>query len=123
MKVTLLSFICIFGMAFGCTLAGKLFRYGKRRVIMIFQVLCILGCVLSFLTLNFTTILVGRFIFGMSAGVFVSMCPVIIEETVPGKLMDKGYGSSTNICINTMVCINMLLGLLVPKSKKELLES
>jgi len=58
----------------------------------------------------------------LSAGVFVTMCPLIIEETVPGKLMDNGYGSSTNICINTMVCINMVLGLLVPQKKEELLK-
>jgi len=63
---------------------------------------------------------VGRFIFGFSAGVFVSMCPLVIEETVPGKYMDNGYGSSTNIAINTMVCINMLLGLIIPLKNEEL---
>ena len=114
LNITLISFICIFGMALGCLLAGKLFCFGKRRVVMIFQILCLVGCFLSFISLNFVTILIGRFLYGMSAGVFVSMCPVIIEETVPGHLMDFGYGSSTNICINTMVCINMCLGLLVP---------
>jgi MFS family permease len=70
--------------------------------------------------LNFITILVGRFLFGVSAGVFVSICPVIIEHTVPGKYMDKGYGSSTNIAINLGVAINMSLGLLVPLKKEEL---
>ena len=115
LNITLISTICIFGMVIGCILSGKLFRFGKRRVIMLFQILCVIGCVLSFASLNFVIILVGRFIVGFSAGVFISMCPVIIEETVPGKLMDNGYGSSTNISINTMVCINMVLGLLVPQ--------
>ena len=107
-------------MAFGCLAAGKLFRFGKRRVIMIFQVVSAVGCVISFATLDFVTILVGRFIFGFSAGIFVNMCPLMIEETVPGKLMDHGYRSSTNIAINTMVCINMSLGLLVPTKTEEL---
>jgi MFS family permease len=70
--------------------------------------------------LDFVTILIGRFLFGVSAGVFLNMCPVIIEHTVPGKYMDKGYGSSTNIAINLGVAINMSLGLLVPLKAEEL---
>jgi predicted MFS family arabinose efflux permease len=88
LKITLISFTCIFGMALGCLMAGKLFRFGKRKVVMIFQIVCLVGSFLSFVSLDFETILVGRFIFGMSAGVFVSMCPAIIEGTVPGYLMD-----------------------------------
>ena len=114
LNITLISFICIFGMAIGCLLAGKLFNFGKKRIVMIFQIICVVGCLLSLISLNLVTIIIGRFIFGISAGIFVTICPAIIEETVPGRLMDNGYGSSTNICINTMVCINMSLGLLVP---------
>jgi MFS family permease len=112
-NIMIISFMCIFGMATGCLAAGKLFRFGKRRVIMIFQIVSMIGSILSLVSLNFVTILIGRFIFGFSAGIFVNMCPVIIEETVPGRLMDHGYGSSTNISINAMVMINMSLGLLV----------
>ena len=35
-NITYLSFICILGMALGCITAGKLFKYGKRKVVMIF---------------------------------------------------------------------------------------
>ena len=75
---------------------------------------------MSLVCLCFPLILVGRFLFGMSAGVFVSMCPVIIEHTVPGKYMDHGYGSSTNIAINLGVAVNMSLGILVPLEPEQL---
>jgi len=87
---------------------------------MIFQIIAITGSILSFVALNFPLILVGRFFYGISAGVFLSVGPVIIEHSVPGKYMNYGYGSSTNIAINTMVCINMLLGLIIPLKNEEL---
>ena len=90
---------------------------------MIFQIVGIIGSILSLGWLDFVTILIGRFLFGMSAGVFVTMCPVIIEHTVPGKYMDNGYGSSTNIAINLGVAVNMSLGLLMPLKAEELLVS
>lgn len=90
---------------------------------MTFQLVGITGSILSLAGLNFPCILVGRFLFGMSAGVFVSMCPVIIEHTVPGKFMDNGYGSSTNIAINLGVAVNMSLGLLIPLEEEELATS
>jgi len=81
---------------------------------MICQIVAIIGSILSLAFLNFPTILVGRFTFGLSAGILVTMGPCIINETVPGKYMDKGYGSSTEGAICTGIAVNMCLGLLIP---------
>jgi len=51
------------------------------------------------------------------------MGPCIIEHTVPGKFMDSGYGSSTNIAICAGVALNMSLGLLIPLNQVDLKES
>ena len=43
--------------------------------------------------LNFTVICIGRAIFGVSAGILITTAPKIIEDTIPGHLMNKGYGA------------------------------
>jgi len=87
---------------------------------MIFQIIAITGSILSFVALNFPLILVGRFFYGISAGVFLSVGPVIIEHSVPGKYMNNGYGSSTNIAIAGGITLNMSLGMLLPLNEAEL---
>ena len=66
--------------------------------------------------LDFTIICIGRAIFGVSAGILLTIVPKILEDTIPGHLMNKGYGASTSIGINLMVAINSIIGLAVPTS-------
>lgn len=60
-------------------------------------------------------IVIGRLIYGFSAGVLVTACPKIVGETIPSTHIDYGYGISTNIGINLFVMISLLCGLIVPK--------
>ena len=63
---------------------------------------------------NFYCILFGRLAFGFAAGVLVTACPKIVEETVPSTHMDNGFGISTNLGINLFVMISLLSGFIVP---------
>jgi MFS family permease len=84
--------------------------------------LAILGSCLSIIN-NFYVILVGRLAYGFAAGVLVTACPKIVEETIPSNHMDYGYGISTNLGINLFVMISLLSGLIIPSDKTELLTS
>lgn len=63
---------------------------------------------------------IGRFIFGLAAGVLVSVGPGIISETVPSHVLDRGYGVSTNVIFNVMILVSMLFGNGMPKTEEEL---
>jgi MFS family permease len=66
------------------------------------------------LILNFLVICIGRFLFGFASGVLLSIAPKLVEETVPARLLDYGYGVITNILINVAVMYSMILGFGVP---------
>ena len=77
----------VLGMTLGAVTGGKLMKIGRRRAqfINIFVGLAGAGITMEF---NLTTILIGRFLFGFSSGLFSSTVPRYIEETVPTSLYD-----------------------------------
>ena len=120
---TLVSTASVLGVSIGAIVGGKIIAYGRRRSVLIFDLLGILGSVLSIIS-NFYVILLGRLTFGFAAGVLVTACPKIVEETVPSAYMDYGYGISTNLGINLFIMISLLSGLIIPSDKSaELLTS
>ena len=78
------------------------------------NVLGILGSCLSVVD-NLYVITVGRFLFGITAGINVVACPKILEETIPSNYMDYGFGMSTAIGINFMTMVTLVSGLFTPK--------
>jgi MFS family permease len=94
----------------GSVIGAKLMSYGRRRAILIANVIGMVGSILS-IVLNFEVILLGRFMFGICAGINVVTCPTLIEETIPTRLMDKGFGTSTAIGINFMIMLYLILGI------------
>lgn len=110
------------GISIGAIAGGKIIAYGRRRAVLIFDLLGIIGSGLSIIN-NFYVILIGRLAYGFAAGVLVTACPNIVEETVPSAYMDYGYGISTNLGINLFVMISLLSGLIIPSEKADLLTS
>ena len=55
---------------------------------------------------NIWVIIVARFFYGFASGVLLSVAPKVLEETIPAELLDKGFGTSTNlfICVGVFVC-------------------
>ena len=108
-----MSTASVLGISIGAIIGGKIIGYGRRRAVIIFDVLGIVGSLLSIIT-NLYVITLGRFVYGFAAGVLATACPKIVEETVPGNYMDYGFGTSTGIGVNTFVMISLLSGLLIP---------
>lgn len=87
------------GMALGSLLGGPMLKWGKRPVIIICNIICVITSVTS-CYFNFWTMVASRTVFCYFAGVLVLAAPKVIEETVPNHLMDYGFGSSTGAVIN-----------------------
>jgi len=75
------------------------------------------------LLMNFYMICFGRFVLGFACGVILCATPIALDEVVPGPLIDKGFGSLTNIMINVSWLILMLISNFMPESKAGLQES
>ena len=75
------------GMTMGAVSGGILMKIGRRRALMF---ACCLGIAGNLVTsyLNIYTLCFGRFLFGFSTGIFSSVCPRYMEETIPAHLYD-----------------------------------
>jgi MFS family permease len=112
-KSTLLQTCSILGIAIGSIFGGTIVKMGKRKTILMFNPLAIVGSLISIVPI-FEVICAGRFVHGFAAGVLCCAAPTIIGETVPDHLMDYGFGVSTNLIIMFGVMVYMLLGAGIP---------
>jgi MFS family permease len=94
-------------MTIGAVLAGELMSRGRRKAVLIANSIGIVGSLLSVI-LNYDIMFVGRLLFGICAGLNMAICPKMIEETIPTRLMDKGFGICTAIGTNLTVFISLL---------------
>ena len=78
----------VLGMTIGAVCGGILMRIGRRRAVIIVNTLGIIGCALTITPLDYVRILIGRFLLGLSVGLISSICPKMLEETIPNHLFD-----------------------------------
>lgn len=57
-------------------------KNGRRRAKMIFDLLGIIGCLLSSID-YYVVMIIGKIIFGLAIGAQITLTPKIIEETIP----------------------------------------
>ena len=110
---TIVSAASILGTAIGSIVGGSIIVNSRRKPILFFNFIIILGCFLAIYD-NFTVICIGRLVFGFATGVLLAAAPKIIEETVPANIQDYGFGTSTNLMVNFGVLVSFILGPLVP---------
>ena len=113
------SIICI---SFGSLYGGEFIKYGRRSTIINFNIVALVAS-LSMFTLNFKIMCVGRLLFGFACGVMLCATPKMIDETVPAKLIDKGFGASTAILMCFFQFIVLLMAMGNPESSAELAKS
>ena len=78
----------VLGMSIGAVCGGKLMKIGRRRAQFVNIAIGAFGTGLT-MFMNFPCLLIGRFFFGLSNGLFSSITPRYIEETCPNQI----YGS------------------------------
>ena len=119
---SLLQTSSVVGLTLGSLSGGMFIKYGRRKALINFNMIGLIGSLLS-LYLNIWSMCVGRLIFGFSAGVMLCAAPTMIEETIPEKFAEKGFGTSTNILVNVGAFICMVLSTGLPQKKEELVQT
>ena len=116
---TILSTSSIVGLALGNIFGGDFVCYGRRKTIIGFNILGLIGTAFT-VVLNFWSMCFGRLIFGFSCGVILCATPKMLVETIPANLIDLGYGTSTNIFINFAFFVMLIIAMGMPDKAEEL---
>lgn len=78
----------VLGMTIGAVCGGLLMRIGRRRAVIIVNIIGVIGVAITITPLDYTRVLIGRLLLGLSVGLISSICPKMIEETLPNHLFD-----------------------------------
>ena len=102
------------GMTLGAVSGGVLMRFGRRRALIISSILGLIGFGIT-LRFDIYCLIAGRCLIGFSTGLFSSIGPRYLEETLPIHL----YNSFAVIYVSTMSgggLVSYLSGELLPKN-------
>ena len=111
---TAVNSMSIAGVGLGSIIGPNFVNGGRKRCVQVFNVVGIISCILCIVP-NIYVLCAGRLLYGFVSGVMVVASPMILSETVPGPVMDKGFGIATNLAINFFVMVSFLLGFLMPE--------
>ena len=118
-NTTILTTSAVFGLALGSIFGADFIKNGRRQALIKFNIIGMFGSAIA-LYLNFWGMCFGRMIFGFSAGVIICATPKMVEETIPSNVIEKGFGTSTNILINSATFTCLMLPSWLPENKEEL---
>ena len=110
---SLINACSILGMSFGSFFGGIVIQMGRRRTILLFNILSIISLCTS-LILNLPAIVIGKFLFGFSSGVINVAGPKMLDETVPTDLLGA-FGIATNAYICLGIGLAMIVGAGLPE--------
>jgi MFS family permease len=115
-----LSTASIFGISAGSLFGGDYVQsLGPKKTIIIFNVFGLIGSIMS-LQLSFKLMCLGRFFFGLTSGVLLCATSRVLEDTIPVRLIDKGFGTSTNILMQLFTFMLLLTAIGMPDNRDQL---
>jgi MFS family permease len=117
-----LSTSALVGIALGNIFGGDFVKNGRRKTIIIFNILGAIATCFT-LVLDFNSMCFGRCLFGFASGILSCATPKVLDETIPANLMDKGFGTSTNIIINFAFFAVLIMAMGMPETQAELIET
>ncbi|CAH6719704.1 probable metabolite transport protein [[Candida] jaroonii] len=84
--------------------------FGRKKASMLYCLVYFIGSILNGLSVNFVTMVIGRFIAGLGAGSALVITPIFINEIAPPDVM--GFlGSMNQVSVNVGILYTQLLGL------------
>ena len=115
-----MSTASIFGISAGSLFGGDYVQsLGPKKTIIIFNVFGLIGSIMS-LQLSFKFMCLGRFFFGLTSGVLLCATSRVLEDTIPVRLIDKGFGTSTNILMQLFTFMLLLTAIGMPDNRDQL---
>ena len=109
----LISSSSIAGVVISGVSASSTLQYGRKNVIVWFGVLAIVGTILTLIT-NVWVIILGRFLHGISVGIFMAVGPRMMNEFIPLHLLSH-FGPYVGLYIGVAFMIVQLLGIGLPQ--------
>lgn len=110
---TIFSTIMPVGALLGAMASGNLMNtYGRRKSIMMSDVLMMAGSCVTIVPLT-TMFGIGRFITGVSAGIFMTVPPSFVNEITPDEMMPR-VGPLVQISTNVGLLTSYAVGLPLP---------
>ena len=109
------------GISIGSMFGASMMKSGRRLPLILFNIVGMVGCVLSIID-NYAIMILGKFLFGMGAGVLIAVAPRMLEETIPHEIFDKGFGAMTNIGVDTLSLTCTIFMIFLPKKESPKLQ-
>ncbi|KAL7070942.1 hypothetical protein ACQ4LE_009825 [Meloidogyne hapla] len=104
--VGLITSSFLVGAALGGIFGGRLAdRFGRKRILVLNEVLFILGTLATSLAPNFETVLAARLFHGFSAGGITSVAPVLLAETSTPEQRSQSVTLSLLILVFGELCV------------------
>ena len=103
----------LLGLTIGPLTLSLLVPHGRRKWLLIFGVIGIIGTAMC-LVEEIWTLIVGRFIHGFAIAIYLGLGSRMVDETVPQHLLSS-FGNYTNIMINFGLMLVMLSGAALPQ--------
>jgi hypothetical protein len=75
----------------------------------------LIGSIVS-LSLDYKLMCLGRLFFGLASGVLLCATSKMMEETIPVRLLDQGFGTSTNILMQIFNVALLLMAIGMPET-------
>jgi MFS family permease len=105
------------GIAFGSSFGSSMMANGRRLPLILFSIIGAAGCFFSVWN-NYLIMMLGKFFFGMGAGVLIAVAPRMLEETIPHELLDNGFGATTNIGVDSLSLTSTIFIMMMPRAGK-----
>ena len=102
-------------MMLGAMCSKMILVYGRRKVILIFNILITLITVPYFFSSNYALLCITRTILGFCGSVIVNASATIIGESTPVEYQSV-IGTSINTGLVSGIFLTVLLGLLLPNT-------
>ena len=103
------------GVAIGAGSANQFMKLSRRKTFIGFNILGIGACLLSIIN-SYSTVIIGRFIYGFVSGVMLNITPKMLLETLPMDIYNSGYGASTNFFIELFKVIDIFINIQLYKN-------
>lgn len=110
---SLLGSSIMLGMTIGAVSGGVMMKIGRRKSMFICLVIGLAGNFMTIDINNFAMIIIGRFLFGISSGLYSSIVPKMFAETIPQHILSSVVASfCTSQAFATF--ISFLMGAILP---------